>query len=292
MGRLIRLGSKGADVRAVQDVLNFHIRRLTPLVVDGDFGSQTQSRVIEFQRVNHLQVDGIVGPETLRKLFEEELLPVSLALVPRLELTMPSIGGSQVGIRPPRLIPPLTLPPLTPPPPPMLVPLLLPPDSTAFVPTLNQRGQALNLTLTTPVRSDPADPAQASFDQIMQLLSFLHPNFPFRAFIIGQVPKPVKKVGPLELDPVAPMSFGFQWGVDPVFDLKSVGPPLEFAVGAKGNAKYVFKLIDRPGAGVPQLGVSVGGDFQMKIDWTSEKAQSRPQVDMQGSVLVGLEGRF
>src|SRR5262249_58199332 len=98
MGRLIRLGSKGADVRAVQDVLNFHIRRLTPLVVDGDFGSQTQSRVIEFQRVNHLQVDGIVGPETLRKLFEEELLPVSLALVPRLELTMPSIGGSQVGI--------------------------------------------------------------------------------------------------------------------------------------------------------------------------------------------------
>src|SRR3977135_4531463 len=38
MGRLIRQGCKGADVRAVQDVLNFHIRRLAPLSVDGDFG--------------------------------------------------------------------------------------------------------------------------------------------------------------------------------------------------------------------------------------------------------------
>ena len=28
MGRLIKQGSKGADVRAIQDVLNFHIRRL------------------------------------------------------------------------------------------------------------------------------------------------------------------------------------------------------------------------------------------------------------------------
>jgi hypothetical protein len=31
MGRLIRQGTKGADVRAVQEVLNFHIRRLAPL---------------------------------------------------------------------------------------------------------------------------------------------------------------------------------------------------------------------------------------------------------------------
>ena len=28
MGRLIKQGCKGADVRAVQDVLNFHVRRL------------------------------------------------------------------------------------------------------------------------------------------------------------------------------------------------------------------------------------------------------------------------
>jgi Putative peptidoglycan binding domain len=292
MGRLIQLGCKGADVRAVQDVLNFHIRRLQPLDVDSAFGPLTQARVVEFQRVNRLQVDGIVGPETLGKLFEEELLPVSLALVPQLELTMPPLGRSQLGLQAPRLIPPLTLPPLTPPPPPVLVPFLLPPNSTAFVPTLNQRGQALNLSLTTPVRSDPVDPTAASSNQIIQLLSFLPPDFPFRAFLIDQVPKPVTKVGPLELDPVAPMSFGFKWGVNPLFDLKSVGPPVEFTVGANANARYSFMLIDRPGAGVPQMAVTVGGDFTFKMDWTSEKAQSRPLVDVQGSVLVGLEGRF
>jgi hypothetical protein len=174
----------------------------------------------------------------------------------------------------------------------VLVPFLLPPDSTSLVPTLNQRGQALNLTLTAPVRNDPADPAVASFNQIMHLLSFLPPNFPFRAFLIDQVPKPVKKVGPLELDPVAPMSFGFKWGVKPLFDLKSVGPPVEFAVGANPNARYVLKVIDRPGGLVPQLGVFGQGDFKGTIDWTSEKAQSRPLVDLKGSVLVGIEGRF
>jgi peptidoglycan hydrolase-like protein with peptidoglycan-binding domain len=84
MGRLIRQGSKGADVRAVQDVLNFHIRRLLPLVVDGDFGPKTHARVVEFQKANKLKVDGLVGPETLGKLFEEEQMPFSLALVPQL----------------------------------------------------------------------------------------------------------------------------------------------------------------------------------------------------------------
>ena len=63
MGRLIRQGSKGADVRAVQDVLNFHIRRLQPLEVDGDFGPKTHARVVEFQKANKLKVDGVVGPE-------------------------------------------------------------------------------------------------------------------------------------------------------------------------------------------------------------------------------------
>ena len=35
MSRTLRVGDKGADVRAVQDVLNFQIRRLAALVVDG-----------------------------------------------------------------------------------------------------------------------------------------------------------------------------------------------------------------------------------------------------------------
>jgi peptidoglycan hydrolase-like protein with peptidoglycan-binding domain len=107
MGRLVKLGSKGADVRAIQDVLNFHVRRLSPLKVDGDLGPRTHARVIEFQRSNQLQPDGVVGPKTLGKLFEEEALPISFALLPQL--------ASANGMAPPRLIPPLTLPPRTPP---------------------------------------------------------------------------------------------------------------------------------------------------------------------------------
>src|SRR3954453_10176209 len=83
MGRLIRQGSKGADVRAVQDVLNFHVRRLTPLAVDGDFGPLTHARVVEFQKSNQLKPDGLVGPNTMAKLFEEEQLPITLLLLPR-----------------------------------------------------------------------------------------------------------------------------------------------------------------------------------------------------------------
>jgi hypothetical protein len=176
--------------------------------------------------------------------------------------------------------------------PPVVSPLFLPPASSALVPTLNQRGQALTFSLTAPVRNDPLDPAVASFNQITRLLSGLPPNFPFRATLIGAVPTPVKKVGPLELDPVSPMSFGFKWGVKPLFDLTSIGPPVQFTVGAGVNARYVLQLINRPGATVPQLGLFGQGDFKGTIDWTSQQAESRPLLDLKGSVLIGIEGRF
>lgn len=287
MGRLIRQGCKGADVRAVQDVLNFHIRRLAPLAVDGDFGPLTHARVVEFQRANKLGVDGIVGPQTLAKLLEEEQLPVTIALVPQ------APPARRLGIQPPRLIPPLTLPPLTPPlAPPFVTPFLLPPDSKALVPALTPVGQTMTFLLTAPVRNDPVDPATASFVEIMRLLNNLPPTFPFRGTIIGAVPKPVKKVGPLELDPVTPMTFGFQWGVKPLFDLKSIGPPVEFSVGAAVNARYVLKLIDKPGSLVPQLGVFGQGDFKSTFDWTSQAAQSRPLFDASGTFITGVVGRF
>ena len=279
---MISQGVKGHDVRAVQDVLNFQIRRFDPLVVDGAFGPKTHARVVEFQRVNGLKPDGLVGPNTLGKLFEEEVVPLSLALVPQAGA---GIRQGALGLQPPRLIPPLTLPPV-------VSPFFLPPASTSLVPTLNQRGQALNFSLTAPVRSDPVDPDVASFNQITHLLSGLPPNFPFRAQLIGAVPTPVRKVGPLELDPVSPMSFGFKWGVEPLFDLKSIGPPVEFTVGAGVNARYVLQLINRPGATVPQLGLFGQGDFKGTIDWTSQKAESRPLLDLKGSLLVGVELLF
>lgn len=286
MGRLIRQGTKGADVRAIQDVLNFHIRRLAPLEVDGDFGPLTHARVVEFQTSNKLKPDGIVGPNTMAKLFEEEQLPITLLLTPR---QTPTIGGPPRGIQPPRLIPPLTLPPLTPP---LVTPFFLPPDSFTKVPTLTPAGQTVTFVMTAPVRNDPVDPATASFLEIMRLLDRLPPTFPFRGSILGAVPRPVKKVGLLELDPVSPMTFGFQWGVKPVFDLKSIGPPVQFAVGGAVNARYVLKLIDKPGSLVPQLGLFGQGDFKGTIDWTSQAAQSRPQIDLKGSFLGGIQGRF
>jgi hypothetical protein len=286
MGRLVRQGCKGADVRAIQDVLNFHIRRATPLVVDGDFGSRTHARVIEFQKSNQLQADGIVGPRTLAKLLEEEQLQITLALVPQ---EGSRVGGAPRGIQPPRLIPPLTLPPLTPP---VLTPFFLPPDSSSRIPVLTPAGQTLSFLTTAPVRNDPIDPATRSFNEIMRLLDHLPQSFPFRGTIIGAVPKPVHKVGPLELDPVSPMNFGFKWGVDPLFDLKSIGPPIQFTVGGAVKARYVLKLIDKPGATVPQLGLFVQGDFKGTMDWTTQAAESRPQIDLKGSILGGLQGRF
>ena len=281
MGRLIQQGNKGEDVRAVQDVLNFHIRRLTPLAVDGSFGPLTHARVVEFQKSNQLKQDGVVGPNTLRKLFEEEQLPITLVLEPR---QASAVGGPRLDIQPPRLIPPLTLP--------LVTPLFLPPDSSSWVPTLTPAGQTLNFILTAPVRNDPVDPATASHQQIMRLLDHLPPTFPFRGAILGAVPKPLKKVGPLDLDPVSPMTFGFQWGVKPLFDLKSFGPPIQFAVGTAVNARYVLKLINKPGSLAPQLGLFGQGDFKGTIDWTSQAAQSRPQIDLKGSFTLGIVGRF
>ena len=117
------------------------------------------------------------------------------------------------------------------------------------------------------------DPAARSSAQIIELLEHLPQSFPFRGTIIGAVPKPVRKVGFLELDPVSPMKFGFDWGVDPVFKLGSVGPPIEFKVGGEVNARYGLKLIDKPGSTVPQLGLFVQGDFRGTIDWTSQAAR-------------------
>ena len=292
MSRTLRMGDQGDDVRAVQDVLNFHIRRLQLLVVDGRFGPLTKARVVEFQKANSLQVDGIVGNQTNAKLFEIEEIPFSLGLVPKLLLTLPKVGtGTPSGIKPPNLIPPLTLPGQGPQPQgipgilpiPILTPFQLLPSSFSPIPTLNSRGQILNLKLTVPSRNDPLDPRVRSFQQIVQVLETLPPNFPFRAMIIGAVPNPVKKVGDLSL--------GFKWGVDPVFDLKKLSGPTEFTVGAKGTASYTLGVINQGPSGL-KMGVFAKGDFKGEFDYTSQKATSSPLLHLQGSILLGVEGRF
>lgn len=66
----------GPDVRTIQNRLNQAATRpgqaskLPALVADGIFGAKTAKRVVEFQAVHGLGVDGVVGPKTEGKLNE------------------------------------------------------------------------------------------------------------------------------------------------------------------------------------------------------------------------------
>lgn len=60
--RILRHGSKGEDVKALQNVLNALGFHAGP--EDGDFGPRTEAAVKAFQRQAGVTVDGKVGPET------------------------------------------------------------------------------------------------------------------------------------------------------------------------------------------------------------------------------------
>jgi N-acetylmuramoyl-L-alanine amidase len=63
----LKRGSRGAAVRDLQTRLNL-ILKSRPLVVDGDFGGQTETAVRSFQSGFDLVVDGIAGRQTLAAL--------------------------------------------------------------------------------------------------------------------------------------------------------------------------------------------------------------------------------
>lgn len=75
---------RGEDVRNLQKLLNIHLsegyERLDP---DGDFGSRTDARVREFQTLNDLDPDGIVGYFTREKLLDLREVQMYLTAVPR-----------------------------------------------------------------------------------------------------------------------------------------------------------------------------------------------------------------
>lgn len=68
--RLLKLGSEGEDVKKVQAALNEIFE--DQLRLDGKFGPRTKEMVEAFQDDQGLNVDGVVGPITWRKLFNEE----------------------------------------------------------------------------------------------------------------------------------------------------------------------------------------------------------------------------
>lgn len=58
---LVKIGSRGDDVRWVQDLLK---QNGYTVAVDGIFGNITKNAVIHFQKYNNLATDGIVGSQT------------------------------------------------------------------------------------------------------------------------------------------------------------------------------------------------------------------------------------
>ncbi len=64
MTNTLRIGSKGPDVRKLQETLNATLLLNPLLKVDGDFGRATDEAVKRFQAENGLGIDGIVGPKT------------------------------------------------------------------------------------------------------------------------------------------------------------------------------------------------------------------------------------
>lgn len=63
--RVLSKGCKGPDVREMQEALLRLNYPLPKYGADGDFGSETEQAVEEFQRDYHCEVDGVFGPESL-----------------------------------------------------------------------------------------------------------------------------------------------------------------------------------------------------------------------------------
>lgn len=57
------IGDRGPEVEEIQTLLNLSLG--IDIDSDGVFGKDTRSAVLEFQRLNGLTVDGVVGPKTM-----------------------------------------------------------------------------------------------------------------------------------------------------------------------------------------------------------------------------------
>ena len=70
---ILRTGSRGQDVKDLQSRLQY--LGYYSDEIDGQFGAMTKAAVIEFQKVNGLDADGMVGSETKKLLFSVQAKP-------------------------------------------------------------------------------------------------------------------------------------------------------------------------------------------------------------------------
>ena len=74
---VLRTGSRGQEVLDLQSRL-YQLGYYTG-EIDGQFGAGTKAAVIEFQKVNGLDADGMAGTETQKVLFSAEAKPAGWA---------------------------------------------------------------------------------------------------------------------------------------------------------------------------------------------------------------------
>ena len=132
MTRSLSVGTSGEDVRNLQKLLNFHLSLPRPrLATDGVFGHDTDRRVQEFQRLNRLGMDGIVGPQTRRALLDVRTVTSGATIRPTSQ-AIPARGASVVPAPSSFVSSPSGLPPV--PPFQLPVPPLLQPQPGPFKP--------------------------------------------------------------------------------------------------------------------------------------------------------------
>ncbi len=107
----LRLGSQGEAVRVLQtrlQTLDFYNSE-----IDGLFGPLTAEAVRNFQQAEQLQVDGVVGPATWKRLFAASLTPTTTDLPQRSNLAAPRPNVEVAGpIFSPGMVPQLSFHPI------------------------------------------------------------------------------------------------------------------------------------------------------------------------------------
>jgi peptidoglycan hydrolase-like protein with peptidoglycan-binding domain len=279
MPRTLSKGMTGQDVREIQDALNFHIRRLTRLQVDGIFGPKTDGRVREFQKVNSLAADGLVGPKTRALLFGFKHRQISLGILPTASLSINTSPGTPSTPSAPLRFPnPFKFPRL------QLTPFVLPPSRFILLPQIQPTPTLLELMLRVPVRRDPRDPHVVGAKGILTFVNDLDINKKLGPFVVD-------KLRDIEIDGVtnpflAPFEGGFDWGGKPV-NLFSTD-----SIGLAANAEYTLKITRDDKAGSPNVVVGVWGDLQGILKFEGKQGQSSPTLHVDGNLFLGAKGTF
>ena len=82
MNTVLKLGSRGDDVKTLQARLNASLTPSPKLVLDGSFGAATRNAVLRFQQANWLVEDGEAGPCTWNALTGGETYNPILHTIP------------------------------------------------------------------------------------------------------------------------------------------------------------------------------------------------------------------